>query len=237
MSEMQGRRPVLLVVHRDASDPGQVEAALKAKGWPTERCCLDSGDRLPESTESIAGVVIFGGPMSANDVHLPAIKAELDWIPTLLEAGTPFFGNCLGAQILAPCLGAEVWLHPKGMMEIGYYPITPTPQANGLFNKNPMHVYHWHKEGFDLPAGAELLVEGEIFHNQAFKYGSSAYGVQFHPEMQEPIMRLWLEYADHMLVEPGAKQPDQHLDGHAEHSAAMHRWLDNFIDIWLGKPA
>jgi GMP synthase (glutamine-hydrolysing) len=227
--------PVLLVLHRDSSNPGQIETALNAKGWPTERCCLDSGDRLPESLQNHAGVVIFGGPMSANDDHLPAIKAELDWIPRVLESGTPFFGVCLGAQMLARCLGAEVWLHPQGMMEIGYYPIVPAPQANGFF-KQPMHVYHWHREGFDLPTGDELLAEGEIYSNQAFRYGRSAYGVQFHPEMQEPIMRHWLEHASHMLVEPGAKQPEDHLDGHAKHGPAMHRWLDDFIlSGWVGR--
>ena len=233
MSETQTRRPVLLVVHRDTSRPGQVEVALNAKGWPTERCCLDSGDELPKDTNGHAGVVIFGGPMSANDDHLPAIKAELDWLPGLLESGTPFFGICLGAQMLARCLGAKVSLHPEGKMEIGYYPIAPTPRADGLFKK-PMHVYHWHKEGFELPAGAELLVEGDIFQNQAFKYGPSAYGVQFHPEMQEAIMQIWLEYAAHMLVEHGAQAAEQQLDGHAQYAPAMHRWLDDFIDIWLG---
>ncbi len=236
MSETQTRQPVLLVVHRETSRPGQVEAALNAKGWPTERCCIDAGDTLPESTEAIAGVVIFGGPMSANDDHLPAIKAELDWLPGMLESDTPFFGICLGAQMLARCLGAKVSRHPDGMMEIGYYPIAPTAPACGTF-KNPMHVYHWHKEGFELPAGAELLVEGDIFRNQAFRYGQSAYGVQFHPEMQEPIMRHWLEAASHMLVEPGAQQAERQLDGHAKHGPAMHQWLDDFIDIWLADTA
>ncbi len=232
MSETQTRQPVLLVVHREASRPGQVEESLNAKGWPTERCCVDAGNTLPACMDDYSGAVIFGGPMSANDDSLPAIKAELDWLPGVIEQDTPFFGICLGAQMLARCLGARVSRHPDGMMEIGYYPIVPTPQADGLFKK-PMHVYHWHNEGFDLPTGAELLVEGEIFQNQAFKYGPSAYGVQFHPEMQEPIMRHWLEAASHMLVEPGAQAPEQHLDGHAKHGPAMHRWLDDFIDIWL----
>ena len=174
--------------------------------------------------------------MSANDDHLPAIRAELDWLPRLIEQGTPFFGICLGAQILARCLGAKVERHPEGMMEIGYYPITPTPRANGLFKK-PMHVYHWHNEGFELPAGSELLVTGETYPNQAFRYGKSAYGVQFHPEIQEPIMRHWLAGASHMLVEPGAQAAERHLDGHAAYGPAMHRWLDDFIDIWLADSA
>ena len=175
----------------------------------------------------------MGSEMCIRDSHLPAIRAELDWLPDVLKSETPFFGICLGAQMLARCLGAAVSLHPEGMMEIGYYPIAPTPRATGLF-KEPMHVYHWHREGFEMPAGAELLVEGEIFRNQAYRYGPSAYGVQFHPEMQESIMRIWLEHAAHMLGEPGAQAAEDQLNGHAQYGPAMHRWLDDFIDIWLG---
>ena len=115
-------------------------------------------------------------------------------------------------------------------------PDNADPPANLLFKK-PMHVYHWHNEGFELPAGAELLVTGETYPNQAFRYGTSAYGVQFHPEIQEPIMRHWLAGASHMLVEPGAQAAERHLDGHAAYGPAMHRWLDDFIDIWLAERA
>ena len=230
------KQPVLLVVQRENSRPGQVEEALNAKGWPTRRCCPGAGNKLPDCMDGYSGAVIFGGPMSANDDHLPAIRAELDWLPRLIEQGTPFFGICLGAQILARCLGAKVERHPEGMMEIGYYPVTPSPPANQLFKK-PMHVYHWHNEGFELPAGSELLVTGETYPNQAFRYGKSAYGVQFHPEIQEPIMRHWLAGASHMLVEPGAQAAERHLDGHAAYGPAMHRWLDDFIDIWLADSA
>lgn len=230
--KIENRQPVLLVLHRDASCPGQVEAVLKSKSWPMIRCCLDTGDTLPKNMEGYSAAVIFGGPMSANDDHLPAIKAELDWLPEVLNSGKPFFGICLGAQMLARCLGGTVSLHPTGEMEIGYYPITPAPAANGIFKK-PMHVYHWHKEGFTLPVGAEILASGDIYPNQAFRYGKSAYGVQFHPEIQAPIMNGWLEKASHMLAEPGAKQHDQHIDGHTQYGPTLHQWLDDFIDVWL----
>ena len=67
MTSEAKRRPVLLVVHSPESRPGQVEEAIVAKGWPTERCCPKAGDTLPEALDGHAGVVIFGGPMSAND--------------------------------------------------------------------------------------------------------------------------------------------------------------------------
>ena len=233
MTRTASKKPVLLVVHSPTSQPGQVETALNAKGWPTERCCVKAGDGLPESLDEYAGAVLFGGPMSANDDHLPFIRAELDWIPTVLDSGAPFFGVCLGAQMLARCLGAAVAPHPEGLFEIGYFPVEPTPQADGLFNGS-LHVYHWHGEGFEVPAGAELLVKGEIFPNQAYRYGDSAYGVQFHPEMQEHILRIWVEHGSHRLSEPGAQQPAEQLASHAEHGAKMHGWLDGFIDSWLG---
>lgn len=228
----ENSRPVLLVVHNRHSRPGQVAAAIEAKGWRTERCCPRAGDRLPESLGHYAGVVIFGGPMGANDDHLPFIRDELDWIPRVLAAGTPYLGICLGAQMLARCLGATVGPHPQGLHEIGYYRIEPTLAAGTLFPA-PMDVYHWHGDGFGLPADVELLATGDIFPNQAFRYDGSVYGVQFHPEMQENILRWWMQEAAHKLGAPGAQTPEAQLEGHARHAAAMHKWLDNFLDAWL----
>ncbi|MFQ5784429.1 MAG: gamma-glutamyl-gamma-aminobutyrate hydrolase family protein [Alphaproteobacteria bacterium] len=231
------RAPVLLVVHNRNSRPGQVAAALAAKGWPTRRCCPRAGDALPESFDVIAGVVVFGGPMSANDdATLPFIRAELDWIPKVLASKTPFFGICLGAQMLARCLGGTVGPHARGLHEIGYYPIEPTAEGAALFPE-PVQVYHWHGEGFTLPADAELLATGETYRNQMFRCNGSAYGVQFHPEMQEDILKWWMQQATHKLGAPGAQPPEAQLTGHARHAAAMHRWLDGFLDHWLSDAA
>ena len=228
------KRPVALVVHNRDSRPGQVAAAIEAKGWPTTRCCPKAGDELPEDLDAYAGAVIFGGPMSANDDDLEFIRAELDWIPKVLAAGTPFFGVCLGAQMLARCLGGRVGPHPQGLYEIGYYPLTPTPEGAALFDW-PRHVYHWHHEGFTLPAGAELLARGDAFPNQFFRCDGAAYGVQFHPEMQEHILKYWMKSAAHKLGEPGARPAESQIPDHARHGAAVHRWLDDFVDVWLAE--
>ena len=226
---------VLLVVHNTGSRPGQVAAALEAKGWRTRRCCPKVGDALPEDPEELAGTVIFGGPMSANDDHLPFIRDELDWIPSVLKAGTPFLGICLGGQMLARCLGAAVAPHPDGKFEIGYYPIERTPAGDELF-ADSMHVYHWHGEGFGLANGCELLASGEIFPNQAYRYDGAVYGIQFHPEIQENILRWWMQEAAAKLSRPGARPPESQVPDHLRHGATMHRWLDDFIDTWLGPP-
>ncbi len=106
---------ILIVVHQPTSTPGRVGMALEARGFELDICrpCLDHP--LPESTEDYAGVVVFGGPMSANDEgEFPFLRTELDWFDVPLREQTPFLGICLGCQMLAKTLGATVERHPEG---------------------------------------------------------------------------------------------------------------------------
>ena len=139
---------------------------------------------------------------------------------------------CLGGQLLARVLGAEVRLHREGLHEIGYTPIAPSDEAAG-FVDGLSHVYHWHKEGFDLPAGAELLARGPIFPNQAFRYDDNVYALQFHPEVSVPVMRRWMIEAAHMLESPGAHPPERQLADAAQFDAPLEAWLNDFLDHWL----
>jgi len=231
------RQPtVALVVHGEHSDPGRVATHLAARGWALRRCCAKLGDCLPEP-DAVDAVVVFGGPMSANDdTTLPFIGDELRWIDRVLAAGTPFFGICLGAQLMARALGATVAPHAEGTMEIGYWPIEPTEAGAPVIDSLRM-VYHWHGEGFTLPAGAELLARGATFPNQMIRFGARSYGVQFHPEVTRTILERWSGEAHEHLQRPGAQCYQAQIDGCALHDDAMDRWTAHFLDHWLGKPA
>ena len=99
----------LFIVHQKTSDPGRIGSLLREGGYVLDTRCPNLGDPLPETLDGHDVVVIFGGPMSANDGHVtPGIRAELDFIPTVLEAGTTLLGICLGAQLVARALGAAV---------------------------------------------------------------------------------------------------------------------------------
>jgi len=224
---------ILLVVHQEASNPGRVARQLRELGYDLDIRRPSGGDPLPANMDDHEGAVIFGGPASANDDHLDFIRAEIDWIEIALASGKPYLGICLGAQMMVRTLGGRVDLHPEKQVEIGYHPIKPSKAGCDIFEK-PMCVYQWHKEGFNIPDGAELLACGDRFDNQAFRYGENAYGLQFHPEVTTAIMNRWLTNAAHMLEFPGAQGHADQVRARRRHDSETIRWLRNFLDIWLG---
>jgi GMP synthase (glutamine-hydrolysing) len=227
------RGKFLIVVQKGVPSLGRVGGKLLERGYDLDVCCPLNGDSLPEHLEEHAGAVVFGGPMSANDADtLPGIRAQLDWIPTALDSQKPFLGICLGAQLLARTLGATVQPHVEGEAEIGYFEVRPTAAGGSVFD-GPLSVYHWHVEGFDLPGEAVLLAEGERFQNQAYCYGKSAFGVQFHPEVTREIIEVWMESAADKLSLPGAQPPAEQRAGNTRHDADLESWLDKFLDFWL----
>ena len=226
-------KPVLLILHQEHSSPGRVGQVLTKLGYPLDIRRPRFGDPLPETMDQHAAAVIFGGPQSANDTD-DFIKLETDWIGVPLRDKKPFLGICLGAQMMARQLGAGVYPHPHGHAEVGYYPIRPTQAGRALCAEWPDHVYQWHREGFDLVNGATSLATGhEHFPNQAFKYGDTAFAIQFHPEVTQKMMHRWLVKAEHRLALPGARPRHTHFEDRFIYDRQVDAWLDRFLDRWL----
>jgi len=119
------------------------------------------------------------------------VKRETDWIGVPLKEDRPFLGICLGAQKLVRHLGGTVWQHPEELVEIGYYPLEATSAGKALLDW-PEMIYHFHREGCDLPAGAELLATAEHYPNQAFRYGEKTYAfLARRPKSQTTIGRTY----------------------------------------------
>jgi GMP synthase (glutamine-hydrolysing) len=224
------RRPVLIILHGEQSQPGRVGNALRKLGFTLDIRRPRFGDSLPETMDDHSGVVIFGGPMSANDSD-DYIKREIDWIGVPLREQRPFFGVCLGAQMMARHFGARVYSHPEGRFEVGYYPIRPTVAGLNICPEWPGRVYQWHKEGFDVPAGCELLAQGDDFPNQAIRYGN-AFGVQFHPDITYAMMYRWCTRSA-ALEKPGMQSRAEHFAHRAIYDYAEGVWLKNFLAHWL----
>jgi GMP synthase (glutamine-hydrolysing) len=230
---------VLIILHQQCSTPGRIGRLLHAAGLDLDIRRPPFGDPLPKTLAAHDGVIIFGGPMSANDRD-DWIRREIDWIGVPLEEKKPFLGICLGAQMLARHLGHRVQPHPQGRVEVGYYPIDPTEHGHSVCDRRfPDRVYQWHREGFDLPNGALLLATGRDFEAQAFRYGPAAFGFQFHPEVTLAMICRWSARSRERLDCPGARPLHRHIEGWVRHNRAIARWSGAFLDSWLasGEPA
>ncbi|HXL63995.1 MAG TPA: glutamine amidotransferase [Xanthobacteraceae bacterium] len=225
------QQPILIVLHQEHSTPGRIGHALRQFGFPLDVRRPRFGDALPQSLDEYTGAVIFGGPMSANDAD-EFIRREIDWISVPLKEQKPFLGICLGAQMCARALGGRVFRHPQGQAEVGYYPIRPTAAGLSLVDPWPEQVYQWHREGFDLPAGAELLAEGDMFEVQAFRFGRS-FALQFHPDVTHLMMHKWMTRGDDRLSLPGARPRDTHFADRAVYDYTARAWLGAFLERWI----
>jgi GMP synthase-like glutamine amidotransferase len=153
--------------------------------------------------------------MSVNDdAELPWLTAEKRLIADSVRAGVPYFGACLGVQLLAASLGARVYSGPEP--EVGVLPVSLTAEgvADPLFAGLPQEfpTLQWHGDTFDLPDGATLLASSPAYPNQAFRFGRLAYGVQFHVEVLPDMAREWatvpeyVGYADRVLGAGGMER-------------------------------
>lgn len=237
----QIRQPLLVLQHVRYEPPAEYEAVLMDRALPFDRVILDEGEQLPDR-HGYAGIIAMGGPMSANDhdAH-PWLVPEKQLIREEVRAGTPFWGICLGAQILASALGARVFTGDRP--EVGMGDVTRSGAAlhDPVFAAlpDPSRVFQWHSDSFDLPAGGLRLASSSDYRNQAFCVGS-AYGLQFHLEVTAELAVQWLAIPEYARALDAALGPDaapgMMSDLHASLPTTLqlartlfNKWLDTFV--------
>ena len=229
-------KTALFILHQQTSEAGDIANKLKIRGFNFEIRRPSLGDSLPTNLNNYSAIVVFGGPMSANDNN-EFMKKEIDWIGQVLQSEVPFLGICLGAQILVKYLGCKVEKNPNEISEIGFYKIQPTENGIKMFQSQDV-FYQFHTEGFELPSGCELLAKGDIFTNQAFRY-KNCYGLQFHPEVNIYLHLKWLFLVlikkPHILFKNGAQNIFYQLWLRIKYNNSISRWLDDFLDNYLLK--
>jgi len=168
--------------HVPFEGPGAFARALARCGVKLEHVLVPK-EGLPKDPGDL--LIVMGGPMSVNDPD-NWIAEETAFITSVLQAGRPVIGVCLGSQFMAKALGGTV--RPGKALEIGMTPVRLTVEGKNdpVFEPCPetFDVFEWHGEVFDLPSGCVPLAGSEIAPLQAFRYGASAYGLLFHLEME-----------------------------------------------------
>jgi len=188
-------RPVFILRNVAHETAGSLEPHLAAAGMEVH--CVDLFRHVPRKSplREAAALVVMGGPMSVHEVdQYPFLAAEMDWIQEAVERRVPLLGICLGSQLLAKAVGANVY--PNQVKEIGWYPLEILPAAADdlLFaDCDPTEtVFQWHGDTFDLPRGAVLLAQTALCKHQAYRVGPCAWGLQFHIEMTRDMVDGWL---------------------------------------------
>ena len=193
---------VWVLQHLAPETPGVLGEVLAAAGWSVRVCRVDRGERLPPVDDALAGLVVMGGPMGVYETaQYPWLRDELAFVRRAVDAGRPVLGVCLGSQLLAAALGAEVKPGPR--QEIGWFPITLTDAAadDPLLRGLPptLTVAHWHGDVFTLPPGATLLAGSALTAHQVFRYGACAYGFLCHLEFTPAMVATMAEtFADEL---------------------------------------
>ena len=238
--------PRLLVFQHVAVEPlGTLDALIRARG---HRIRFHNFERDPDAQPDVdryRGLIVLGGPMNVEDQHRrPHLKTELKAIERALEQGKPVLGICLGAQLLAHVLGAHVRRHRRP--EIGWYDMhlseagrtDPVLGAAGA----TLPVFQWHSYSFELPDRATHLASTETCEQQAFRFGSNAYGFQFHLEADAPVIERWLglasfrdELADAGLPANAETIREQTARLAVATRASADAVFNNFLDL-VGRP-
>jgi GMP synthase-like glutamine amidotransferase len=185
---------VLLLCHAWECPEAFVGTILDEYAIARDLVNVERGRPLPVINR-YAAIIALGGPQHVYQKELyPYLIAEEKLIREAVEQEIPFLGICLGGQLLASALGGAV--RPHTTAEVGFFdvPLTTTGRQDPLFEGLPGYqkVFHWHQDTFDPPQNAQLLASNRYTTNQAFRFGERAYGLQYHIELDIPMLDTWL---------------------------------------------
>ncbi|ASB50896.1 type 1 glutamine amidotransferase [Alkalitalea saponilacus] len=183
--------------HVEFEGPGYIEIWMKENQYQISSTHFYKTNYKLPKVEEIDALIVMGGPMGVYDEASHAwLKEEKVFIKECINSGKKILGICLGAQLIAHCLGAEV--SQAEHKEIGWFQVLPTDECTGLqwfyklFCGNPI-VFHWHGDQFEIPEGAIDLLSSKANRNQAFYAQNGIIGLQFHLECTDDSLAQMLE--------------------------------------------
>ncbi|MBL8512690.1 MAG: type 1 glutamine amidotransferase [Betaproteobacteria bacterium] len=229
-------KPIAILRFSADDGPGYFASVLDRQSMPWTLFAIDAGDEPPVSLDEFSGLVLMGGPMSAND-PLPWIPKVLDLIRAAQSRATPVLGHCLGGQLMSKALGGEVAVNP--VKEIGWQPVLAemhdaAREWLGDFTGQTLRVFQWHGDTFSIPPGATRILNGEACAQQAFVMGDSL-AMQCHVEMTPDMVREWCADwdAERVTRSTSVQAPDDIVQDIEARLAPMRQVADRLYARWF----
>lgn len=228
-------RTALALRHLAFEDLGLIEPWLKRHGWQVVYYDVGVDELWKIDLVQVDLLVVLGGPIGAHEEdRYPFLAEELGLIRTRIESGLPLLGICLGAQLMARALGAQV--RPMAQKEIGYSALTLAPESRitPIGKIGQQAVLHWHGDQFALPPGVQSLAATAACPHQAFMVGRHAMAWQFHLEVDAARLEQW-------LIGHTGELTQQRVDLAALRAAALHHrnglqaTVDEVMTDWLAR--
>ncbi len=200
--------------HDHFEDLGYIGDWATAHNFTTSVTRFDLKPEFP-SMKDFDWLVVLGGKMGVNDsAQYPWIVAEIEFIKKAIHTGKNVIGICLGSQLVANALGAQVYKNTEP--EMGFFPVIFNRNANddNVFKHFPeeLNVMHMHFDIFELPEGAVSMGASEVTPCQAFRFGNNVFALQFHFEITESNAPVFIREVTPEIV-PGrlVQQPSEML--------------------------
>jgi GMP synthase-like glutamine amidotransferase len=218
----------VILQHHPIEGPGSLAPWLARHATTKQIVRLDDGEVCP-APDAVDLLIILGGPMSVNDEgEFPWLVAEKVFIRQIIDRQRPVLGICLGSQLIASALGAEV--KPNPHKEIGWLPIEGLA-VNAPLTLPSTTVFQWHGDTFDLPVGASLLARSEACVHQAFLYKDNVLALQFHLEATPELVQRFIETgSDEFVDAPFIQSPQEILGASADLYDAGNLLLEELLN-------
>ncbi len=223
-------------LHASFEMPGNILDWASRRGYPVAFTRFYEQDTLPDPGDFDL-LVVMGGPMGVYDTAAyPYLTEEKEFIKKIVAADKMVLGICLGAQLIAEVLGADVY--PNTYPEIGWFPVVPDPNTPGRFLERfpsgPLTAFHWHGDTFDLPHGAQRLFSSEASLNQGFVFDNRIIALQFHWEVTPENVRQLIENTKEPFNGKYVQQPEEMLSV-SENFAVVKDFMGKTLDYFEEK--
>ncbi len=232
---MTSARKIHFLIHVPFEGPAVISDWAEKQGAGITYTRFYEKDQLPDAS-TVDMLVIMGGPMNVYDyLHYPWMEEEIRWVGSFVESGRPVLGICLGAQLIAASLGAEVKPGPR--KEIGWHELQFLPALGDfrIFRELPApgKVFHWHGDTFRIPEGATRIASSKAFPDQGFIY-RNALAFQFHLEATPSSVRQLVENCREELIPGPYVQTEEEILREERFYDTNHRLMFRFLNYLWG---